>query len=186
MRSSRLHRLSRVSSLATGPRTSYRNACFIAVLGVPGAMVGCLLVEIPRFGRKGALATLTALTGIFIYGNTAAKYSNTLPAWDCLYSFVSNIMYAVLYAYSPEAFPTKDRGTGNALAATANRIFGIKGKETCLRLTAVTATDFVAPIIAMFANLETAAPVYTSCALFLAASRIVVILPYESRGRAAL
>jgi hypothetical protein len=34
-------------------------------------------------------------------------------------------MYAVLYAYTPEVFPTKDRGTGNALAATANRVFGI-------------------------------------------------------------
>jgi hypothetical protein len=34
-------------------------------------------------------------------------------------------MYAVLYAYTPEIFPTKDRGTGNALTATANRIFGI-------------------------------------------------------------
>lgn len=34
-------------------------------------------------------------------------------------------MYAVLYAYTPEIFPTKDRGTGNGIAATANRIFGI-------------------------------------------------------------
>jgi hypothetical protein len=31
----------------------------------------------------------------------------------------------VLYAYTPEIFPTKDRGTGNGLAATANRIFGV-------------------------------------------------------------
>jgi hypothetical protein len=36
-------------------------------------------------------------------------------------------MYAVLYAYTPEIFPTKDRGTGNALTATANRVFGIMG-----------------------------------------------------------
>ena len=77
--------------------------------------------------------------------------------------------YAVLYAYTPEIFPTKDRGTGNALTATSNRIFGI-----------------MAPIIAMFANLETAAPVYTSGALFLAAGLICVILPFESRGKASL
>jgi hypothetical protein len=37
-------------------------------------------------------------------------------------------MYAVLYAYTPEIFPTKDRGTGNALTATANRVFGIMGE----------------------------------------------------------
>lgn len=45
-------------------------------------------------------------------------------------------MYGVLYAMTPELFPTKDRGTGNGLAATANRIFGI-----------------MAPIIALYANL---------------------------------
>ena len=34
-------------------------------------------------------------------------------------------MYGVLYAVSPELFPTKDRGTGNAIVASANRVFGI-------------------------------------------------------------
>lgn len=44
----------------------------------------------------------------------------------------------------------------------------------------------MAPIIAMFANLETSAPVYTSGALFIAAGVICVLLPYESRGKASL
>lgn len=35
------------------------------------------------------------------------------------------IMYGVLYAISPEIFPAKDRGTGNALTATATRVFSI-------------------------------------------------------------
>ena len=34
-------------------------------------------------------------------------------------------MYGVLYALSPELFPTKHRGTGNALVSAANRVFGI-------------------------------------------------------------
>lgn len=109
---------------------TYRNSCIIAVLGVPGAMLGGLLVEVPKFGRKGALATSTILTGVFIYGSTTAKTSDQLLAWNCVYSFFSNVMYAVLYAYTPEVFPTKDRGTGNALAATANRVFGIMGGST--------------------------------------------------------
>lgn len=37
----------------------------------------------------------------------------------------AQIMYGVLYAVSPEVFPAKDRGTGNALTATATRVFGI-------------------------------------------------------------
>jgi MFS family permease len=87
--------------------------------------VGGLLVEIPRFGRKGALALSTIVTGVFLYASTTASTSNGLLGWNCAYNFFSNIMYAVLYAYTPEVFATKDRGTGNALAATANRVFGI-------------------------------------------------------------
>jgi hypothetical protein len=34
-------------------------------------------------------------------------------------------MYSVLYALTPELFPTNDRGTGNAIVATANRVFGV-------------------------------------------------------------
>lgn len=78
-------------------------------------------------------------------------------------------MSAVLYAYTPELFLTKDRGTGNALTASANRVFGI-----------------MAPIIAMFADLRTAAPVYVSGVLYIAAGMLVVLIPYESRGMASL
>lgn len=108
---------------------------------------------------------------------------------------MSNIMYAVLYAYTPEGlspftnkitlhllikhrgcvntrilvFPTKDRGTGNAITATANRIFGV-----------------MAPIIAMYGNLETSAPVYVSGALFIAAGALALVLPFEPMGKASL
>lgn len=38
----------------------------------------------------------------------------------------------------------------------------------------------------MYANLKSSAPVYVSGALFIAAGIIVVILPFESRGKAAM
>lgn len=148
---------------------TYRNQVIIAVLGIPGALLGGAMVEIRRFGRKGTLSLATILTGVFLYGSTTARSSNALLGWNCAYNFTSNIMYAVLYAYTPEVFPTKDRGSGNAICATANRVFGI-----------------MAPIVAMFANLETVAPVYTSGALFIAAGLAVIVLPFESQGKASL
>jgi hypothetical protein len=78
-------------------------------------------------------------------------------------------MYGVLYAISPESFPTKDRGTGNALVAAANRVFGI-----------------MAPIIALYADLETSAPIYVSASLFVVSSFIALLLPFEPRGKASL
>jgi MFS family permease len=104
---------------------TYRNSLIIAALGIPGAITGGMLVERPSLGRKGTLALSTILTGVFLYASTTATTSNTLLAWNCAFNFSSNIMYAVLYAYTPEIFPTKDRGTGNALTASSNRIFGI-------------------------------------------------------------
>ncbi|KAG4421552.1 hypothetical protein IFR04_005279 [Cadophora malorum] len=148
---------------------TYRNSLIIAAVGFPGALLGGALVEIPKFGRKGALAVFTILTGVFLYGTTTALTSNSLLGWNCGFNFASNIMNSVLYGYSPEIFPTKDKGTGNALTATVNRIFGI-----------------MAPIIAMFANLETSAPVYISSALFLVAGVLVIALPFESQGKASL
>ena len=78
-------------------------------------------------------------------------------------------MYGVLYAISPELFPTKDRGTGNALVAAANRMFGI-----------------TAPIIALYVDLKTSAPIYVSASLFVVSSFIALLLPFETRGKASL
>ncbi|RAL64337.1 hypothetical protein DID88_001813 [Monilinia fructigena] len=93
---------------------TYRNSLIISVLGIPGALIGGYLVEVPKLGRKGTLALSTMATGAFL-------------------------------------------------------IFGI-----------------MAPIIAMFANLETSAPVYTSGALFIASGLLVLVLPFESQGKASL
>ncbi|KAL2372396.1 MFS transporter, metabolite:H+ symporter [Blastomyces gilchristii SLH14081] len=148
---------------------TYRNSLIIAVLGVPGCLLGGALVELPRLGRKGTLSLSMMFTGVFLFASTTAESSNALLGWNCAYSFMSNIMYAVLYAYTPEIFLTKDRGTGNALTAAANRVFGV-----------------MAPIIALFADLETAVPVYVSGVLFIVASVLVMLLPFESRGKASL
>lgn len=104
---------------------TYRNSLIIAVLGIPGALLGGWMVELRRFGRKGTLSLSTILTGVFLYGSTTALNSGALLGWNCAFSFTSNVMYAVLYSFTPELFPTPQRGTGNALTATSNRIFGI-------------------------------------------------------------
>ena len=102
-----------------------RNQVILSVIGVPGALLAGWMVELPILGRRGTLAISTLFTGVFILASTTARTSNALLGWNCGYSFTSNIMYGVLYALSPELFPTKDRGTGNATVASANRVFGI-------------------------------------------------------------
>lgn len=181
---------------------TYRNSLIIGLLGLPGALLGGLMVELPGFGRKGTLAVSTVVTGVFLYGSTTARNSGGLLGWNCAFSFASNIMYAVLYSFTPELFPTPQRGTGNALTATCNRIFGIMAVSPCSRLprrfrlppaawyrrahSRLTAPVHLQPIVGLYANLKTSVPVYTSGALFIAAGLLVLFLPFESRGKAAL
>ncbi|KAF9458766.1 MFS general substrate transporter [Collybia nuda] len=148
---------------------TYRNQVILSVIGVPGALLAGYLVELPILGRRGTLAISTALTGVFILVSTTARTSDSLLGWNCAYSFTSNVMYGVLYAITPELFPTKDRGTGNAMVAAANRVFGI-----------------MAPIIALYADLTSSVPIFIAGAIFIAAGFIALLLPFESRGRASI
>ncbi|GKZ25019.1 hypothetical protein AbraIFM66951_001002 [Aspergillus brasiliensis] len=148
---------------------TYRNSLIIAAVGVPGSLVGGVMVEMPRFGRKGTLCLATLSTGAFLLASTTASTSGALLGWNCAYSFTSSLLYAVLYAYTPEIFETQYRGTGNALVGGANRIGGI-----------------LAPIIALVTNMETTVPVYISGGMFVVAGLLVVLIPYETRGKMSL
>lgn len=77
----------------------------------------------------------------------------------------------MLFGYSPEVFPTPSRGTGDALAATANRIAGI-----------------LAPIIGIYsvAAKTPDGPVFTSAAIFVVAGLVTLGFPIETAGHAAL
>lgn len=148
---------------------TYRNQVILSVIGVPGALLAGWLVDLPYIGRRGTLSIFTILTGVFLFASTTARSSDALLGWNCGYSFTSNVMYGVLYAISPEIFPTKDRGTGNGIVATANRIFGV-----------------MAPIIALYADLTTSVPIFISGAIFIVAGLIALLIPFEPRGKASL
>lgn len=145
----------------------YRNSLIVAVLGIPGAIIAGICVEL-RIGRKGTLFISLILTGVFLYCSTTAKTSNANLGWNCGFSFFSNIVYGVLYAYTPEIFPTKIRGTGVGLAASFNRVMGV-----------------FAPIIAIYADITTSAPIFVSGALFMLAGVLTLFFPYEPRGKSS-
>ncbi|CCL98516.1 uncharacterized protein FIBRA_00515 [Fibroporia radiculosa] len=166
---------------------TYRNQVILSVIGVPGALLAGWMVELPYLGRKGTLAISTVITGVFLFASTTARTSNALLGWNCGYTFTSNVMYGVLYAVSPELFPTKDRGTGNAIVASANRVFGIMVRSTSTSDSEnLVKLSQKAPIIALYANLATAVPIYVSGALFLVAGLICLLLPFEPRGKASM
>lgn len=111
---------------------TYRNATLANFVGIFGPILAgfIIMIKFKAFGREiivgrrgtmifGALASMAIL-----FGYTTVR----TPAGDAGFGsatyFFVNIYYATLYAYTPEIFPTKARGTGVGVALVVCRVFG--------------------------------------------------------------
>lgn len=71
--------------------TTYRNYSIISVLGVPGSIIACLVVDWTRKnksafamgGRKVTMAVSTALTGVFLFLFTTSKTTAAVLGYSC-------------------------------------------------------------------------------------------------------
>ena len=154
----------------TPTRIVYRNYAITSIVGVPGSIIAAWTVDIKYIGRKYTIAVSTCLTGIILFLFTISSNSNYQLTMTSLEAFFQNIMYGVLYAYTPEVFPAPNRGTGTGIASCLNRIAGL-----------------CAPIVAVHAgNVNPNAPVYASGGLILAAFVCMCLFPIETRGRQSL
>lgn len=116
----------------------------IAVVGVPGVLLGAALIEVPRFGRKWSMVLSSALMGVslFLYatittpaasvGFNAMEYFCTYPPFRCIAPLlklapqtVQSTFNAVLYGWTPEAFPAAVRGSACGLASFWGRLSSI-------------------------------------------------------------
>ncbi|KAF5379816.1 hypothetical protein D9615_005781 [Tricholomella constricta] len=99
----------RVDSTA-GVSETYRNYTIISVLGIPGSMIACAVVDWTRGskskwsvgGRKLTMAVSTALTGVFLFLFTTSKSEAAVLGFSCASGLTQNAMYGVLYAYTPD------------------------------------------------------------------------------------
>jgi sugar phosphate permease len=105
---------------------------------------------------------------VFLFLFTRATANASVLGFTCAIAFFQNLVYDLLYSYTPELFPAPVRGTANGLVALGNRLSGL-----------------MAPIIAAYVGVETDVPVWISACLFVVAGLVFLVLPYETRGRAA-
>lgn len=162
--------LSRNGDSTNSTHITYRNYAITSIVGVPGSILACYTVDIKYIGRKGTMAIATMITGVLIFCFTANTNPNIQLLCSSLEAFFQNIMYGVLYAYTPEVFPSPNRGTGTGISSCLNRIAGL-----------------CAPLVAIYAGGSNAdAPIYASGALILAAFVAMIFLPIETRGKQTL
>ncbi|KAL2054225.1 hypothetical protein ABVK25_005366 [Lepraria finkii] len=148
----------------------YRNYAITSIVGVPGSFIAAYTVDVKYIGRKYTIAVSTLITGILLFLFTLSSEPNYQLIFSSLEAFFQNVMYGVLYAYTPEVFPAPNRGTGTGIASCLNRITGL-----------------CAPIVAVHAgNVNPNAPVYASGALIIAAFLAMCLFPIETRGKQSL
>ncbi|KAJ3385930.1 hypothetical protein HDU92_002784 [Lobulomyces angularis] len=98
----------------------------ISLSGIPGSVIASKLVE-TELGRKGTLFFSTIFTSLSIFFFMKVKTTIFLLICNCTGAFFSNLMYGVIYSYTPEVFPTSVRGSGCGIASSLNRVMGIIG-----------------------------------------------------------
>lgn len=149
--------------------TTYRDYLIVSAVEVPGSFFAAFLVD-TKLGRKFTMIIATLLSGVCLFLFTVSSNPNYRLAFSSAEAFFQNIMYGVLYTYTPEVFPAPVRGTAAGICSGLNRIFGL-----------------MAPIIG--ANVPSAnpnVPVYVAGSLLLIAGLVMIGLPIETRGRQRL
>ncbi|KAK0668819.1 major facilitator superfamily domain-containing protein [Cercophora samala] len=152
----------------------YSSIILYSLTGIPGSVLAYYLVDSPMpflGGRKGTLAASTLVSAVFLFAFVQWGRS---PGWQvvfsCVEAFSQNIMYGVLYAFTPEIFPAPVRGSAVGVASFLNRVMGL-----------------LAPVVAARMGSEDGdgggnGPVMVAGVLILAAFGAVVGLRVETRG----
>ena len=134
--------------------------------GVPGFFSAAYLVE--KLGRKPAVIGYVLMSGVAAYFYGKAVTQTELIIAGAFMQFFFFGMWSVLYAYSPELFPTRARATGCGTASGWGRVGALIGPS-------------VIPAIISSYGVEA---VFTlGAASFAIAALNVLILGPETKGR---
>ncbi|CAK3786814.1 uncharacterized MFS-type transporter -like [Lecanosticta acicola] len=122
------------SSINVPLEQTYRNYIAIYAPGIVGVVAGSLMYRVPQIGRKLAMMVASGLMGasIFIFSTVNTQASNI--GLNMMEYFFQSMFNAVLYGWTPEAFPAYIRGTASGIAAFWGRLFSILAPLTAQSL----------------------------------------------------
>jgi putative MFS transporter len=138
----------------------------ISLAGVPGFLTAAWLVE--AWGRKGTcIATLLGSAAACYFYGTASSQAQLIVFGLCM-QFCLFGMWSVLYAYTPELYPTRIRATGSGFASAIGRLGSLLG-------------PYLVGVVLPAAG--TAGVFSLGAGAFIAAAAIVLVLGEETRGQ---
>ncbi|PRP84042.1 hypothetical protein PROFUN_08504 [Planoprotostelium fungivorum] len=112
-------------SLNVSVEDTYRNYILISICGIPGTLLAAGLIELPRVGRKWGMVISSAMMATSCILFATIKSSAAAVAFNGIEYFSQSLFNAILYGWTPEAFPAPYRGSACGLASTWGRLFSI-------------------------------------------------------------
>ncbi|RJE89224.1 MFS transporter [Paracoccus onubensis] len=97
----------------------------ISLAGLPGFVAAAILLD--KWGRKptAMMMLIGSAVAAYFYGN--ATTTAMLISYGLVMQFFLFGMWSVLYAYTPELYPTRSRATGAGCASAIGRIGSLLG-----------------------------------------------------------
>lgn len=156
--------LEKNSAVQVSVTETYRNFVFIYLCGIPGVLLGAFMYGAPLVGRKWAMVGSSALMGtsLFLFATVNTEASNV--GLNAMEYFFQSMFNAVLYGWTPEAFPASIRGTAAGVASFWGRLFAI-----------------IAPLIgAHMLSISLNAPLFLAGAGVLVSTVAIILIPTSS------
>ncbi len=142
----------------------------ISLAGIPGFIFSAWLLE--AWGRKPTcvLMLLGSAIAAYLYGQAAATQAPVpqLIAAGLAMQFFLFGMWSVLYAYTPELYPTRSRATGAGFASSIGRVGSLVGPY----------------VVGVLLPVAGQAGIFTlGAASFVVAATVVLLLGAETKGQ---
>jgi len=95
----------------------------VTLAQVPGYYISALLLD--KVGRKRIAVIFLSFAGIGSVLLSLATNTDSILLWSVVISFFNLGAWSALYAYTPELYPTRIRGTASGAAASIGRLAGV-------------------------------------------------------------
>ncbi|MGB9660508.1 MAG: MFS transporter [Moorellaceae bacterium] len=102
---------------------SFEYVLIMTIAQIPGYFSAAYLVE--KIGRKATLTSYLLLSGVTAYMFSLSTTISQVIIWGSAIYFFNLGAWGVLYAYTPEMYPTAVRSTGSGWASFCGRIGAI-------------------------------------------------------------
>ena len=112
-------------SLSVSLKATYGAYIYTYAPGILGVLLGAWMYRIPSFGRKWTMVLSSGLMGTSIFLLSVVDTRAKNEGLFTMEYFFQSMFNAVLYGWTPEAFPAPVRGTACGVAGFWGRLFGI-------------------------------------------------------------